>query len=129
MRVHSPPVVRANADFGAPAMTCNTCHGPSNVTFDSGEKSIPGHDPWLLAPASMGWQGLSLAEQCEHIKDTKLNGNRDLEGLYKHMATDTLVGWAWDPGKGRRPAPGNQKIFAALIRAWINTGAVCPVKG
>ena len=43
-----------------------------------------------------------------------------------HMASDTLVGWAWTPGFGREPAPGSQKELGALIEAWINTGAECP---
>lgn len=33
MRPHNPPVIRGEADFGAPGMTCNTCHGAENVTL------------------------------------------------------------------------------------------------
>ena len=126
LQLHMPPVVRGDADFGAPGMTCNTCHGPKNVMLTSGQGSIPGHEPWMLAPASMGWSGKSLAEICTQIKDPELNGGRDLEAIYEHMAEDGLVGWAWDPGSGRSPAPGSQDVLGQLTRAWIDTGAVCP---
>jgi hypothetical protein len=42
------------------------------------------------------------------------------------MAEDHLVGWAWNPGDGRKPAPGTQAQFGALVQAWIDTGAKCP---
>ncbi|NHF73252.1 Isoquinoline 1-oxidoreductase subunit [Paracoccus sp. 12-3] len=126
MQAHSPPLVRGDADFGAPGMTCNTCHGPQNVALTSGQGSIPGHEPWMIAPVSMGWNGKSLNEICTQIKDPARNGDRDLEAIYEHMATDGLVGWAWDPGEGRTPAPGTQDVLGQLTRAWIDTGAVCP---
>jgi hypothetical protein len=37
-----------------------------------------------------------------------------------------LVGWAWHPGAGRRPAPGTQERFGEIIEAWIETGSECP---
>ena len=40
---------------------------------------------------------------------------------------DTLVGWAWTPGADREPAPGTQVAFGALIKAWADSGAACPV--
>ena len=43
MQMHEPPVVRGEADFGAPGMRCNTCHGEQNFTFAAGGGSIPGH--------------------------------------------------------------------------------------
>lgn len=42
------------------------------------------------------------------------------------MAHDHLVGWGWNPGEGRAPAPGTQAQFGELIQAWIDTGAKCP---
>jgi hypothetical protein len=42
------------------------------------------------------------------------------------MSGDSLVGWAWPPGKGRTPAPGTQAEFGALMRAWADSGAHCP---
>ncbi len=127
MRPHSPPMVRGSADFGPDGLACTTCHGAENVAYSVESGSIPGHSPWQLAPESMGWAGQSLADICTQIKDPERNGGRDLEALHEHMAEDGLVGWAWEPGEGRTPAPGNQEIFGALTRAWIDTGAACPV--
>ena len=126
MRPHEPPMVRGEADFGPAGMNCNTCHGTENVAYATQIGSIPGHDPWSLAPVSMGWQGLTLAEICEQLKDPARNGGKDLEALFTHNAEDGLVGWGWHPGEGRTPAPGSQDIFGQLSRAWIDTGAACP---
>ena len=128
MHMHMPPVVRGDADFGAPGMTCNTCHGTENyeTVGTGGIESIPGHEPWNLAPAEMAWVDVSLGEICAQLKDPARNGNRDLEAIHEHNATDGLVGWGWEPGKGRTPAPGSQEIFGELTRAWIDTGAACP---
>ncbi|ETX30871.1 hypothetical protein [Roseivivax isoporae] len=126
MTPHMPPVVRGDADFGAPGMFCTTCHGTQNVAFVTGDGSIPGHEPWALAPVSMGWQGLSGAEICAQLKDPERNGDRDLAELHEHMAEDGLVGWGWHPGDGRTPVPGTQEAFGEIVQAWIDTGAACP---
>src|SRR6202035_2731321 len=73
-----------------------------------------------------GVVGKSLREICEQIKDPKRNGGKSMEQLVEFMAEDTLVGWGWAPGVGREPAPGTQKEFGALIRAWVESGAACP---
>ena len=87
---------------------------------------VPGNPHWHLAPREMAWQGKTLGEICTQIKDPARNGGRSLQQILTHMADDPLVGWAWAPGFGREPAPGTQKQLAALIEAWMNTGAVCP---
>jgi hypothetical protein len=74
----------------------------------------------------MAWQGKSLHEICEQIKDPKRNGGLSLARIHHHMAADDLVGSAWHPGVGRDPAPGTQAGFGELIDAWIATGARCP---
>lgn len=126
MAMHEPPVVRGDADFGAPGMRCITCHGSENVAFETGEGSIPGHEPWQLAPLSMGWIGKSSGEICAQLKDPERNGGKTLAELHEHNAEDGLVGWGWEPGEGREPAPGSQEIFGQLTQAWIDTGAACP---
>lgn len=126
MHPHIPPVQRGVADFGAPGMYCTTCHGAENVTFLTGEGSIPGHSPWQLAPIEMAWVGLSAPEICDQLKDPERNGNRDLAEIQEHMAEDGLVGWGWEPGEGRTPAPGTQEVLGELVQAWIDTGAMCP---
>jgi hypothetical protein len=122
MHPHEPLAVRGASDLGAPGMYCGTCHGPAN--FDPGR--VPGNPAWQLAPRSMAWQHKTLGQICRLIKDPKRNGGRNLNQLVHHMAEDSLVGWAWKPGAGRAPAPGTQKEFGELIRAWVKSGAACP---
>tara|TARA_R110002124_G_scaffold280663_1_gene454120 strand:- start:898 stop:1506 length:609 start_codon:yes stop_codon:yes gene_type:complete len=127
LALHQPPVVRGGpAGFGAPGMRCITCHGAENVAYVGAEGSVPGHQPWHLAPLSMGWIGLTLPEICAQIKDLERNGGKSLAELQDHNANDGLVGWGWEPGEGREPAPGSQERFGALTQAWIDAGAGCP---
>lgn len=119
---HQPLVMRGADGFGAIGMRCTTCHGQSN--FDPG--GVPGHPVWHLAPIEMAWQGKSLGQICEQVKDRKRNGDKSMEDLVHHMGEDPLVGWAWKPGGDREPAPGTQKEFHELIRAWVDTGGACP---
>jgi hypothetical protein len=119
---HQPMVVRNETGMGAPGMHCTTCHGPTN--FDPGR--VPGHPLWHLAPIEMAWVGKSLGQICEQIKDPQRNGGKSMDELVHHMAEDSLVGWGWHPGVGRTPAPGTQKEFGELIKAWAATGAACP---
>ena len=74
----------------------------------------------------MAWEGRTVGEICAQIKDPSRNGGKTLAELQEHMAKDELVGWGWDPGPGREPAPGTQAELGALIQAWIDTGAACP---
>lgn len=126
MHPHNPPVVRGPYNFGASGMECTTCHGRENVLFANGERSIPGNRKWALAPLSMAWEGKSLGEICAQIKDPARNGHKTLDQLVEHNTTDVLVGWGWNPGKGRTPAPGTQADFGALTKAWVESGAKCP---
>lgn len=123
---HLPPVQRGAAGIGVPGLECTACHGPANVTFASGAGSIPGEPTWHLAPLEAGWQGLSLGAICRQLKNKRRNGSMSLAELHKHNAGDALVGWGWNPGVGREPAPGTQQQFGELTQAWIETGAACP---
>jgi hypothetical protein len=121
-RPHQPLVVRGADGHGVPTLQCNTCHGPAN--FDPAH--VPGHPEWHLAPLAMAWEGRSLGQICEQIKDRARNGDRDMAALVHHLGEDTLVGWAWAPGVGRTPAPGTQARFGEIMRAWADAGAACP---
>jgi hypothetical protein len=121
-KLHQPAAVRGVGDHGVAAMTCDACHHEANYDV----ARVPGHPEWRLAPSEMPWLGKSLGEICTQIKDRDRNGGRSLAELADHMSEDSLVAWGWAPGAGREPAPGTQKQFGALIRAWIDTGAVCP---
>ncbi|MCF3640703.1 Isoquinoline 1-oxidoreductase subunit [Rhizobium sp. TRM95111] len=129
MRVHQPPVTRGDGGMGMPGMTCNTCHGTENVSVVGQAdtlKSIPGHPSWHLAPIEMAWEGKSLGDICLQLKDPERNGGKTMAQMIEHMADDSLVGWGWNPGEGREPAPGSQEVFGQLIAAWVETGAGCP---
>jgi hypothetical protein len=121
-RLHQPPVARGSDGFGTAALRCSTCHQGAN--FDP--TGVPGNPHWHLAPREMAWQDKTAGEICTQIKDPARNGGRSLQEITMHIATDSLVGWAWAPGFGRTPAPGTQKELGALIEAWVKTGAVCP---
>ena len=121
-RLHQPPVERGVDGLDAAPMRCSNCHKAKN--FDPA--GVPGNPHWHLAPREMAWQGKTVGEICTQIKDPARNGGRSLQQILTHLADDPLVGWAWAPGFGREPAPGTQKQLAALIEAWLDTGAVCP---
>jgi len=122
MHLHQPMVVRGPADMGATALRCMTCHQGANFA----PAGVPGNPAWHLAPLSMAWQGKSLGQICTQIKDQKRNGGKTLPQIAEHMGHDSLVGWAWNPGSNRTPAPGTQAQFGQLIEAWIASGAACP---
>lgn len=121
-KLHEPVVVRGKDGHGAAGLPCATCHGKQN--FDPA--GVPGDGHWALAPASMALEGKTVAQICEQLKDQNRNGGRDLAALVRHVITDTLVLWAWSPGKGRTPAPGTAAEFGALMQAWTDSGATCP---
>jgi hypothetical protein len=123
LRPHQPLVVRGEGGMGPPGgLNCSTCHHDGN--FDAA--GVPGRPQWHLAPAEMAWQGRTLGQICSQIKDPSRNGGRDMAALIKHVSEDSLVGWGWSPGAGRTPAPGTQKAFGALMKAWAAAGATCP---
>lgn len=121
-KLHEPVVVRGKDGHGAAGLHCATCHGKEN--FDPA--GVPGDGHWALAPASMAWEGKTVGQICEQLKDQNRNGSRDLAALIKHVTTDTLVLWGWNPGKGRTPAPGTPAEFGELMQAWADSGAACP---
>lgn len=125
MQVHQPPVTRGKSGHGAVAMECSACHGTKNFAATA-TLSIPGHENWHLAPIEMAWEGRSLREICGQLKDRKRNGGKTMAQMVDHMANDSLVGWGWQPGLGRTPAPGTQQQLGELIKAWADAGAHCP---
>jgi len=127
--LHDPPVSRGSDDQGVPALRCVSCHQDHNQAL----ARVPGAPLWHLAPRSMAWVGLGPRALCEQLKDPRRNGGRSLDKILEHVAHDKLVGWGWTPGvdlygKNRVPAPGTQAKLGALIAAWIELGAACPVE-
>lgn len=129
MHPHQPPVFRGEVGMGLVGMQCNTCHSDKNTPVIGQAdtlKSIPGNPAWHLAPIEMAWEGKTLGQICEQLKDPKRNGEKTMAEMIEHMAHDDLVGWGWQPGEGREPVPGTQEEFGKLIAAWAETGAACP---
>jgi len=124
---HLMSIARGADDKGAVAARCNACHRDEN----NEATGVPGAPHWALAPATMGWQGLSAGELCNVLKNPQLNGNRDLAALVTHMAEDKLVRWGWEPGNdidgnARQPVPIPHAEFVSLLKEWAALGGVCP---
>jgi hypothetical protein len=120
--VHFMNVQRGEHDAGAPAMRCSTCH----QEHDNEALGIPGAPHWHLAPASMGWVGLSEAELCRTLLDRRKNGGRSPPDLVVHMTGDPLVLHAWDPGAHRTPPPLSIEEMKTALEQWVAAGAPCP---
>lgn len=124
-RLHDPPVVRGPEDRGVVGMECASCHQDRNLELSR----VPGAPNWHLAPLSMAWEGKDASALCEQLKDPARNGNKTLEQIVEHSGHDALVAWGWAPGESREPVPGTQPEYAALMAAWVETGAECPEPG
>jgi hypothetical protein len=123
--VHLQNVKRGKDGHGVYGMRCDTCHQAANLP---GEHMPPGNPKWSLpAPENkMVFVGRTPAELCRQIKDPKQNGNRNLQQIFDHIATDDLVGWGWNPGDGRKLPPLTRPETVAQLKIWIDGGAACP---
>jgi hypothetical protein len=120
--VHLMNVQRGTESMGVAAMRCVTCHQARNNDM----AGIPGAPHWHLAPASMGWDGVSKGELCRTLLDPSKNGGRSVAALVQHMTGDELVLWAWNPGRGRTPPALSVNDFKAVLEQWAAAGAPCP---
>jgi hypothetical protein len=121
-RVHVPAVVRGVDNLGAGTMRCRNCH---NWTGNNEMAGVPGALHWQLAPASMRWEGLSTGDLCRMLKNPELNGRKTPQDIVKHIETDELVRWGWQPGAGRGTsadyAPGLK-----MLKIWVAGSTACP---
>ncbi len=120
--VHGMNVQRGVENSGVPAMRCTTCH----QTHNNDTVGIPGAPHWHLAPASMGWVGLSKSDLCRTLLDPAKNGGRSVSDLVTHMTGDELVLWAWNPGRGRSSPPLSIEELKRALDEWARAGAPCP---
>lgn len=125
LALHEPPVTRGAEGKGVVGMECTSCHQETNLDHSR----VPGAPGWHLPPVAMAWVGRSPRELCEQLTDPERNGHRTLDQIVHHSGHDALVGWGWQPGADRVPAPGTQAEFGALMAEWVSTGAVCPLEG
>lgn len=121
-RPHVPHVERGQVGMGVGTMACTTCHNQSGNNDTSG---TPGAAGWMLAPAEMKWEGLSVAQLCEQMKDPARNGHRDGAKLIEHMHSD-LVKWGWAPGGNRELPPLSFDQFLKEFTRWVDSGLSCP---
>jgi hypothetical protein len=119
---HLMNVQRGPDSNGMAAMHCSACHQTRNNDM----VGIPGAPHWHLAPASMGWAGLSKGELCRTLLDRSKNGGRSVPQLIAHITGDELVGWAWHPGGSRSPPPLTMDELKTALDDWAQGGAPCP---
>jgi hypothetical protein len=129
---HFANVIRGPEGTGVPALTCATCHQQTNAN----STGVPGGHDWHLAPLSMEWQDLndqplSSTAVCRAITDRSKNHGLDGAGLLKHHAEESLVLWAFTPGKRpdgtmRTLPPLKHEEFVAATRRWVEAGTPCP---
>lgn len=126
-QVHAMNVQRGPDGRGAPGLLCGTCHGEANPPASYGAHVPPGAPDWHLPPPNqkMVFINLSSGALCRGLKDPKTNGGKSLADLDKHVSSDKLVLWGWNPGQGRPPVPIPHATFVAKFREWIAAGAPC----
>jgi hypothetical protein len=122
-------MARGEDDKGFQATNCNTCHNSENNRYSG----VPGAPHWSLAPARMGWEGLTRSQIAERLLDKNANGQRSFDELVKHMTEDDLVLWAWTPGidangQEREIPPVSKEEFKNAVEYWFDNGAVIPTK-
>jgi hypothetical protein len=124
---HTMNVARGTSGHGAAAQPCSMCHQRANQSASG----VPGADEdWHLAPLSMGWEGLTVAELCRHLLDPARNGGRSGNLIVDHLSTN-LVRWAWSAGadrngRARRAPPLGYDEFVQSAKSWVSAGAQCP---
>jgi hypothetical protein len=125
---HAQNVLRGKEGKGSPGLACATCHASANPPASYGEHTPPGAPNWHLPPPEhkMVFIHLPPAELCATVKDPQRNGGKDSAALQRHVASDELVLWGWNPGAGRAPVGIPHADFVAAFRTWLDAGAPCP---
>jgi hypothetical protein len=127
--VHGQNVMRGRIGMGAPGLPCSTCHGVSNPPESYGAHMPPGAPNWRLPSPEhkIVFINLSSGELCRHLKDKAENHGMSLDALLRHVSSDKLVLWGWNPGVGREPVSVPHEEFVAKFKQWIAAGAPCAV--
>jgi len=123
---HNMQVARGTDGKGDnPTMRCSNCHQDTNVSTLHGPPGAPG---WSMPPAAapMAWYGHSAGQVCRALKDPQTNGNRSFSDLIRHVTSENLVNWGWNPGPGRTLPPLSHQQFVDAFKVWVAAGAPCP---
>ncbi len=122
-----PPMVGGQGGHGPMGMPCSFLpRSGQRPDLGAGHQVDPRRSEMGAGPGRDGLAGQVAGRDLRPDQGSARNGGKSLAQLHHHMAEDHLVGWAWNPGEGRVPAPGTQARFGELVRAWIDTGAKCP---
>lgn len=125
---HAQNVLRGPDGKGSRGLACATCHATANPPETYGANMPPGAPNWHLPPPDkkMVFIGLSSGELCRVVRDPKKNGGKDFAALTRHVSSDGLVLWGWNPGVGRAPVSVAHAEFVAKFETWVDAGAPCP---
>jgi hypothetical protein len=120
---HAQNISRRSIAVG---LSCGACHQSRNSEAIGIAGGPPGAPHWALAPAEQVFQGRTVTELCEQLKDPTRNGKKTLAQLLEHVSHDPLVLWGWNPG-GQRPTPPlSHDTFVAAFSTWVAAGGACP---
>ncbi len=125
--VHGQNIVRGRIGMGAPGLPCSTCHGVANPPASYGPHMPPGAPNWRLPSPEhkMVFIHLSSGDLCRRLNDKQETHGMGLDALLRHVASDKLVLWGWNPGVGRDPVSVPHDEFVAKFKQWIAAGAPC----
>ena len=112
----------------AAGLACNACHQLKNSDAIGVAGGPPGAAGWNLPPADMPmvFQGKTVTELCEQLKDPARNGHRTLDQIVEHVEKEPLVLWGWSPGGKRTLPPMSHDAFVAAVKTWVASGGACP---
>jgi hypothetical protein len=122
---HAMNISRASVAAGVP---CASCHQERNSEALHIAGGPPGAPRWALPPADMPmvFEGKTVTQLCEQLKDPARNGHRSLAMLLDHVSHDPLVLWGWEPGGKRTTPPLPHDKFVAAFTTWVAAQGACP---
>ena len=125
--LHTMLPKRGTDGKGIYAMKCTNCHQPQNTP---GLNTPPGDPNWHLPPANMKmvFQGKTPRQLAAQMLNPKRSGSKTIAQLVKHISSDALVLWGWNPGEGRTLPPLSHDEFVKQFKLWLDNGAYLPEK-
>jgi hypothetical protein len=124
-RPHAMNISRVGIAAG---LACSTCHQDRNSEAIGIAGGPPGAPHWNLPPKEtpMVFEGKTVPELCDQLKDPARNGQRSLDALLQHVRNDALVLWGWNPGGKRTTPPLTHEKFVAAFQLWVASAGACP---
>ena len=109
MRPHQPLVVRGADGHGAPALHAR----PVTTAPISIRRACPAIRNGIWRRSRWRGRASRSARSASRSRTRRAMAARTSPPLSSISADDTLVGWGWNPGAGRTPAPGTQGVRRA----------------